>query len=140
MKNLNGLWKIEDGKVLVQLHGADTIDYHATQKIRSVKGTLRVIRGDWHVRDATSPLILTSVLPKHDMTITIIDVSFHHTHDDDYYSIEGVAERKDRYEYGPGTIKTAYDELNSLNDSVRAVAIAMMVSSCNGPDRGHTKK
>lgn len=102
LKSLNGLWKIENGEVLVQLHGADTRDYHATQNIRSVKGTLRVIRGYFPARDSVSPIILMSVLPKHEVTITVVDVSFHHEHHADYYSIEGVVVRKDQSEYGLG--------------------------------------
>lgn len=132
LKSLNGLWKVENGKVLVQLHGADIINYHATQKMRSVKGTLRVIRGNWRARDSVSPLVLISILPKHDVTITIVDVSFHHEHHADYYSIEGVVIRKDQNEYGPGPLKVigsaqldAYDI--SINDdgSFKTVAADM---------------
>ena len=120
LKSLNGLWKIEDGKVLVQLHGAETRDYHATQNIRSVKGTLRVIRGNWRARDAVSPLVLISILPKRDVTITIVDVSFHHTHYDDYYSIEGVVVLKDQNEYGPGPITAALRLMQAKNCLMRS--------------------
>ena len=124
MESLNGLWKI-DGKVLVQLHGTETRDYHATQNLRSVKGTLRVIRGNWRARDAVSPLVLISILPKHDVTITIIEVSFHHTHYDDYYSIEGVVVRKDQNEYGPGLVRDAYDISINDNGSFKMVTTDM---------------
>lgn len=125
MKSLNGLWKIEDEKVLVQLHGAEVRDYHATQNMRSVRCILRVIRGNWRTRDAVSPLVLIPILPKHDVTITIVEISFHHTHDADYYSIEGVVVRKDQNEYGPGPVKAAYDISVNDNGSFKMVTMDM---------------
>jgi len=108
LKSLNGLWKI-DGKVLVQLQGAIFIDHHkATQNLKSINCHLRVIRGDWYIYGATSPIVLVSVLPKHDVRIIIEGVSFHHTaRHVDYFAIEGIILRKDQHRYGPEEVKAA---------------------------------
>lgn len=89
--NLNGLWKNLKSGLLVQLMG----DVRAPIRMDSMaemRGTIRVVEGDLVSLVSLGILILTSVLPKHEMDIIVIDA--HMRLDEGYgfaiWTIEGV--------------------------------------------------
>jgi len=78
MENLDGLWKDEEGRVLVRLYTTKTfVRQHTQKKIGDhvIKCTLRVIRGHKMIHnieeDAVCDLTLVPVLPKRRIMIKL---------------------------------------------------------------------
>ncbi len=86
---LDGVWKDCNGRALVQLFCSLCIEKN---NMRPVKGTLRLIKGDWSIPGFVPlDILLRSVLPKHELLIRLVDFGLdHESARGVYYTFEGI--------------------------------------------------